>query len=93
VQLDIHYWAVTNYNEFTFGSFSESECRLLMLLMERSESLTSFSVMTNVFLTETLKCDRSDPSISEAMFFWTMSSVNADTPLSFKIPSVCIEIY
>lgn len=48
--------------------------------------------MTNVFLTETLKCDRSSPSISEAMFFWTMSSVNADTPRSFKIPSVCIEM-
>lgn len=27
VQLDIHYWVVTNYNEFTFGSFSEREWR------------------------------------------------------------------
>src|SRR5258706_665030 len=48
--------------------------------------------MTNVFLTETLKCDGSDPSISEAMFLWTMSSVNAHIPHSFKIPSVCIEV-
>ena len=48
--------------------------------------------MTNVFLTETLKCDGSDPSISEAMFLWTMSSVNAHLPRSFKIPSVCIEV-
>ena len=47
--------------------------------------------MTNVFLTESLKCDRSNPSISEAMFFWTMSSVNANTH-SFKIPSVRIEM-
>lgn len=46
--------------------------------------------MTTVFLTETLKCDRGDPSISEAMFFWTMSSV--DAARSFKIPSVRIEI-
>jgi len=45
--------------------------------------------MTTAFLTETLKCDRSDPSISEAMFFWTMSSVNAAH--SFEIPSVCIK--
>jgi hypothetical protein len=27
VQLDIHYWVVTNYNEFIFGSFSHRECR------------------------------------------------------------------
>ena len=48
--------------------------------------------MTNVFLTETLKCDGSDPSISEAMFLWTMSSVNPYLPCSFKIPSVCTEM-
>ena len=48
--------------------------------------------MTNVFLTESLKCDGSDPSISEAMFLWTMSSVNAQLPCSFKIPSVCTEM-
>ena len=46
--------------------------------------------MTTVFLTETLKCDMSDPSIPEAMFFWTMSSANAAH--SFEIPSVCIGI-
>jgi hypothetical protein len=46
--------------------------------------------MTSAFLTETLKCDRSDPSISEAMFLWTMSSVNASD--SFEIPRVCTEL-
>ena len=25
VQLDIHYWVITNYSEFIFGSFSERE--------------------------------------------------------------------
>lgn len=39
VQLDIHYWVVTNYNEFIFGSFSECEGQTVD---GYSESLTSF---------------------------------------------------